>query len=994
MSEFEEQLMPYWQAYKTYFNNSEIFEDESYKWKALKLVSEKWKWNVSSDFKTIFEEAFKVSGPQNLWSSNHFYPIALYKDLLQAFPDKASETMSLLFDESILLQDRLKAFVLKVEEMRAEMAKLFPDKNLANHFHGDIRAISLYLSLQYPEKYFIYKSGHYIAFLNILNGKQIGSGGQRKYLHFLEIANQVRDFIKSDNDFMVQYRKFTDEPDYYSDTYLNLLVQDFIFFCVVYYKDFINKPSSYWIFQGIPKIYDVVASLSANALKSWTVTAHKDKIKPGDKVILWVTGENAGCYALCKVTSEVENRKDDEVEQQYYTDKSKNESHDRVSLEIEHNFSDLPILKDELLILPEFADFKGGNQGTNYSATKEQYEKILELYWENRLLKSLAVLSDEIKIKHLFYLCNTMVAKYDLMDNDNRVSFSTPKGSITMIAINVGQRYVITLVNDGKPNSPAAFFNLIALQKDKDIFQNQPGFIKFGEFKTKSLNVEPPYFTYFNKYTIPDNETMINAWLEAVGKELDRTEKSSHKDVHNPMFYKAVVNAEYRQYILDKIFKSDNIMYNHPLNQILYGPPGTGKTFNTINEAVKIANPSFDINTSRELLKVEYERLVDEGIIEFITFHQSMSYEDFIEGIKPLKPDPGNDYLKYDILDGLFKLICKKAESNYESSKTENAGKLNFEEAFEKLKDDWEENNSILFPLKTAGYEFKITGFTNSSIQFVKASGGTGHTLSINTLKDYYYKKRQVRYTGVGIYYPGVLEKLMSYSTQISAKTSLQNYVLIIDEINRGNISQIFGELITLIESDKRMGCKEVIKLKLPYSKDEFSVPPNLYIIGTMNTADRSIEALDTALRRRFTFVEMPPKPEIIKLHGKSKGEIDGIDLVQLLSVINTRIEKLIDKDHQIGHSYFLDAFSFDDLKEVFKNKMIPLLEEYFYGDFGKIGLVLGNAFVIEKSKENFKFATFNGLDRDIISDLKERKVYQISSDESWSIDNFKEIYS
>ena len=219
--------------------------------------------------------------------------------------------------------------------------------------------------------------------------------------------------------------------------------------------------------------------------------------------------------------------------------------------------------------------------------------------------------------------------------------------------------------------------------------------------------------------------------------------------------------------------------------------------------------------------------------------------------------------------------------------------------------------------------------------------------------------------------------------------------VLIIDEINRGNISQIFGELITLIEEDKRLGNPEAIEVQLPYSKEKFSVPPNLYIIGTMNTADRSIEALDTALRRRFSFHEMTADPEIFTKEGKISqlempGIVEGVNVVKMLKTINQRIEKLIDKDHQIGHSYFMDVTSKGELEAVFKNKVIPLLEEYFFGDFGKIGLVLGDSFVQEQlMSKSFQFATFNGYDSSLVNDLKERKVYRIKPS-GW---DFNSIY-
>lgn len=185
------------------------------------------------------------------------------------------------------------------------------------------------------------------------------------------------------------------------------------------------------------------------------------------------------------------------------------------------------------------------------------------------------------------------------------------------------------------------------------------------------------------------------------------------------------------------------------------------------------------------------------------------------------------------------------------------------------------------------------------------------------------------------------------------------NYVLIIDEINRANVSAVFGELITLLEADKRAGADNALSVDLPYSKSTFSVPSNLYLIGTMNTADRSVEALDTALRRRFSFTEVGPQPQLL-----ADIELDGVDLVNMLRTINQRIELLLDKDHCIGHAYFMGIAAANDpwqaLREVFAQKVLPLLEEYFFGATGKIQLVLGPAFCTksEANQEDNPFAT------------------------------------
>lgn len=295
--------------------------------------------------------------------------------------------------------------------------------------------------------------------------------------------------------------------------------------------------------------------------------------------------------------------------------------------------------------------------------------------------------------------------------------------------------------------------------------------------------------------------------------------------------------------------KSGKINSDFPLNQILFGPPGTGKTYNTVNMALDIVCPvgSQWEKEPRDKARKEYQKMLGAGQIVFVTFHQSMSYEDFIEGIKPEPTEDGK--ITYEVKNGIFKELCAKAEND-----------------------------------------------------------------------------------------------------------KSQNYVMIIDEINRGNVANIFGELISLIEDDKRLGASEELRAELPYSHDVFSVPKNVYIIGTMNTADRSVEALDSALRRRFTFKEMMPKAELVPEENNVRN---------IFEIINQRIEVLKDREHQIGHSYFMGVKNNEDLKAVFYDKIIPLLQEYFYGDYEKIQLVLGEGFV-KKESESVKFAGDKGGDFEV----------------------------
>jgi 5-methylcytosine-specific restriction protein B len=197
----------------------------------------------------------------------------------------------------------------------------------------------------------------------------------------------------------------------------------------------------------------------------------------------------------------------------------------------------------------------------------------------------------------------------------------------------------------------------------------------------------------------------------------------------------------------------------------------------------------------------------------------------------------------------------------------------------------------------------------------------------------------------------------------------------------------VLGELITLLEDDKRLGGENQMTVTLPYSNTLFGVPANLHVIGTMNTADRSIEALDAALRRRFEFREMPPRPEDLKF------VIDGpIDPHRMLRTINRRLEKLRDRDHCIGDAYFRpleNDRTLDALKQVFANKILPLLQEYFFGDWGKIGLVLGKEFVRRKA-DNIELANFDHDDRET---LMSRTVYELTPISELTDHSFRRIY-
>ncbi|HHF3726552.1 TPA: AAA family ATPase [Campylobacter jejuni] len=452
---------------------------------------------------------------------------------------------------------------------------------------------------------------------------------------------------------------------------------------------------------------------------------------------------------------------------------------------------------------------------------------------------------------------------------------------------------------------------------------------------------------------------------------------------------------------------------NMPLNQILYGSPGTGKTYHTIDKALEILGKNLE---SRDDKKAKFDEYVKKGQIVFTTFHQSYGYEEFVEGIKPrIDSKENSKEIEYEIKDGIFKELCEKALDNYENSIL-NADELNKKiELKEKVENflNWllETNEPIG---KTKGGNFFVVEIDNKTIVIYsegveRFDGIFNLNLSIfmellkckdefNNATEMFKKVFNRDYADrTHTYYFNLVKKFKAYEEkQLTAKiennknndNSLKPYIIIIDEINRGNVSKIFGELITLIEASKRIGEKEELKVTLPYSGEKFGVPKNVYIIGTMNTADRSITSLDTALRRRFEFVEM--MPDVSKL----SMDCEGINLQELLKAINTRIEYLLDREKTIGHAFFVSVENLEDLKKVFQNKIIPLLQEYFYNDYALINAVLNdNDMIFEDKKDDKYLQKIKNLD----SVNSERSIYNIASfdDKIWDkIEIYQAIYN
>lgn len=504
--------------------------------------------------------------------------------------------------------------------------------------------------------------------------------------------------------------------------------------------------------------------------------------------------------------------------------------------------------------------------------------------------------------------------------------------------------------------------------------------------------------------------------------------------------------------------EEDAHMTDIGLNTILYGPPGTGKTYHSVIYAVAIIeNKPLASVAQEDYLDVleRYNDYKDQGRIEFTTFHQSYGYEEFIEGIRPAIIDEGEQAdsgnIQYSVQPGIFKKFCEKAAqpiavrtSTNDMGIRDNATiwKVSLwstgdnEVRTECLKNEhirigWDQYGKDIkdeTDFSEDGGRVVLNAFMNKmqigDIVMSCYSASTIDAIGVVTGEyewhDEYHEFKRLRkvnwiiknicenileinggiamtlasvYRLSNIAISDVYKLIEKYKPTTLLPTKRKaNYVFIIVEINRGNISKIFGELITLIEESKRIGLLESMKAVLPYSQKSFGVPENVYIIGTMNTADRSIATIDTALRRRFHFKEMMPRPDVLK-----DITVEGLSISDMLDRMNRRIAVLYDREHTIGHAYFVplkDNPTVETLSKIFTNNIIPLLQEYFYEDYEKIRLVLGdnrksdeeNQFIIAREND------YSDLFGDADVDLDDGRNYEINYSAFSHIDAYKSI--
>jgi len=622
------------------------------------------------------------------------------------------------------------------------------------------------------------------------------------------------------------------------------------------------------------------------------------------------------------------------------------------------------------------------------------------LQQESAFFRQIENFQEEKILKKFFKTAKYLLEHFQIASGDNRITFSVREAKSATLPILVAGKQVLKLTKKAKKYTIAFLVPRTNLEQ----YKSNPAYMEEEFLSASTQNIaEAPLLIHFKLPDFEMTDFIQSQWFEAVQKELN-THYKSNQEKNNEYFYKAVINAVYQKIVLSNT--KETKYPQMPLNQILYGPPGTGKTFSVVEQTLQIMGKP--IGSPEENMK-EFNLLKNEGRVEFVTFHQSFSYEEFIEGIRAKTE---NGLVSYQIEDGIFKNIAveaglswfKSLETEAETYESFQDGIISFTEVYQAYLEGLRAQLPKAITTITQKKLFieRITEWGNLSVKY--EGKDISYTISKKHIELIYqtdktpehFQKGNMReeirkITGTAAYnsedwavyndfykfyhefihyqltsnidddydnqspkfapqkdfkpdiisrkelYLSYLEKFLNGDFEIHSSPNTPNYVLIIDEINRANISKVFGELIALLETSKRLGETDQLTTKLPYSKEIFGIPPNLYVIGTMNTSDRSIASMDMALRRRFEFLEICPNPSLLS------ENCEGVDLRALLEKINQRIEFLYDREHQIGHAYLLDVESMAGLSLVFTRKIIPLLQEYFYDDWEKICLVLSN---------------------------------------------------
>ena len=870
--------------YKQHF--AEADQGERYKWEAIGWYKKHWDIDAS-DFAAMLEVAFSKTG--NLLASGMYYPYKMIIAYAQAEPEEVRSIFKQLHNENLPLAQRYSSFRESCQHYIDKLKQSDPGREKGLQHYQDLRAVMVYLTFEYPERYYLFKSRMYTTFRD-----RVGFAEEKtkqksivwKVESYSKLCEIVLDEVKKDADLQSMSKARLNE-DCYQDEELHLLAMDIVFYGSAYMEEneFATEQQQQSTVEYWPSLDEYDPHLGKEDWK-------------------------------------------------------------RFLLEIE-----IPMHKGVMSVL-----------------------------------KAMMSLGGEATCKRMNELFG---------------------GGVT--------RYMSSAVNLGK--RAKKFFELPALIDKTDNVERYFGIPYQGR------RVQEDGQTNYSYRIRPE-------LMEAL-REIDLSSISPYAS------------------------EEEQSMTDVGLNTILYGPPGTGKTYHTVIYAVAIIENRELASVEAEAYTDVLARYNDDkaqGRIEFTTFHQSFGYEEFIEGIRPVvsSDDESSDAgdVQYSVQPGIFKRFCERAERP--AAVVTNDYGIGENPSIWKVSLDGTGDNPIRSECLTQGhirigwdeYGENITETTefsqhggrvvlNAFISRMQVGDIVLSCYSASTIDaigvvtgDYEWhneyprlkRLRKVNWivkdikenilslnggtsmTLASVYRMGnvsltdVYQLIDKHTPAVVTQPAQKNYVFIIDEINRGNISKIFGELITLIEESKRVGKPEGMTARLPNSQKPFGVPDNVYIIGTMNTADRSIATIDTALRRRFLFREMLPNPQVLV-----DVMVEDLSISEMLNRMNQRIAVLYDREHTIGHAYFLklrDTPTVETLAEIFRNNIIPLLQEYFYEDYEKIRLVLGDPLKNDPEEqfittcENDYTALFGSVD----IGLDDSNTYEINDRAFGNIESYRSI--